>query len=288
MQSLPDWIALAGDSLGSGAATVTLSVAANPGAPRTATISIAGIPVSVAQQGTLAINPGGVVNAASYADGAPVALGSIAAAFGSYLLTPPSVGQGMPLPTNLGGLSLQFGNGMKAPLFYAADGQVNFQVPWELAGLLQTTVTATLNGQSSVSQTVNLTIYAPGIFSINGQGTGQGAILDSSYRLVDSSNPAARGSTIVLIYCTGLEPVENQPPAGIPASSSLFATTTTTPVVTIGGVPAQVQFSGLAPGYVGLYQVNALVPKESGVGSAVPVAILMGGATSNTVTIAVR
>ena len=64
--------------------------------------------------------------------------------------------------------------------------------------------------------------------------------------------------------------------------------TTMTPGVTIGGVEAKVTFSGLTPGLVGLYQVNALVPEGSSVGSAVPVTISIGGATSNAVTIAVQ
>jgi len=70
-------------------------------------------------------------------------------------------------------------------------------------------------------------------------------------------------------------------------------------MVTIGGVQAQVLFSGLAPGSVGAYQVNALVPADSFKGSAIPVVIAfgdsvtengvhIGGATSNTVTIAVQ
>jgi uncharacterized protein (TIGR03437 family) len=123
---------------------------------------------------------------------------------------------------------------------------------------------------------------------MNAQGAGQGAILDSSYRLLDSSNGASRGNTVALIFCTGLGPVYNQPGTGEPSPANPLAGTTTTPVVTIGGVPAMVSFSGLAPGYVGLYQVNALVPAGSAVGSAVPVTISIGGATSNTVTIAVQ
>jgi uncharacterized protein (TIGR03437 family) len=82
--------------------------------------------------------------------------------------------------------------------------------------------------------------------------------------------------------------VYNQPPTGQPAPANPLAQTTTNPIVTIGGVPAMVSFSGMAPGYVGLYQVNALVPEGSAVGSAVPVTISIGGATSNTVTISVQ
>jgi uncharacterized protein (TIGR03437 family) len=82
---------------------------------------------------------------------------------------------------------------------------------------------------------------------MNGQGIGQGAILDTSYRLVDSSNPASAGSAILQIYCTGLGAVTYQPPSGSPPGGQL-SQTTTTPTVTIGGVQAQVLFSGLAPG----------------------------------------
>jgi uncharacterized protein (TIGR03437 family) len=134
---------------------------------------------------------------------------------------------------------------------------------------------------------VKLAPFAPGIFAIDGQGSGQGAILDDSYNLADSSNPAAAGATILLIYCTGLGAVTNQPPTGWTPDGQL-AWTTTLPTVTIGGAQATVFFSGLAPGFVGLYQVNALVPAGAASGGAVPVAISMGGVQSNTVTMAVK
>ena len=233
------------------------------------------------------INSGGIVNAASSAPGAPVAPGSIASAYGDFLLSAPAAALGIPLPTTLGGLSLAFG-AVEAPLFYAAGGQVNLQIPWELAGQSQASLTATLAGQTSAPQTVNLASFAPGTFSMNGQGTGPGAILDSSYRLVTPSNPAAAGITVILIYCTGLGAVTNQPPSGAAAPSNPLAVTTTKPVVTIGGVPAQVSFSGLAPGSAGEYQVNALVPANAPTGDAVPLILSIGGATSNAVEIAVQ
>lgn len=269
-------------------ATVTLAVAANSGTPRSALISVAGTLVTVSQTGALSITSGGVVNDASYT--APVAAGSIAAAFGDFLLAAPATGNSPPLPTNLSGLSLQFGDGVLAPLFFASTGQVNLQVPWELAGQSQTTLTATLNGQVSAAQTVSLATFAPAIFSMNAQGTGQGAILDAlSYVLVDSTHPATAGSTYVSIYCTGLGPVTNQPATGAAGPSSPLSWTTTTPTVTIGGMPAtDLEFYGLAPGYAGLYQVNAQVPAASTKGSAVPVTISIGGVASNTVTIGVQ
>jgi uncharacterized protein (TIGR03437 family) len=193
-----------------------------------------------------------------------------------------------PLPTSLSGLSVQINAGIQAPLFFVSSSQVNFQVPWELSGQTQTIIGATLNGATNAAQTVSLAPFAPAIFAINGQGSGQGAIIDQAYNLVDSTNAAKAGSTYVSIYCTGLGPVTNQPATGSPALSSPLSWTTTIPTVSIGGAPASVSFYGLAPGFAGLYQVNAQVPAGSAKGSAVPVTISIGGTTSNTVTMAVQ
>jgi uncharacterized protein (TIGR03437 family) len=86
----------------------------------------------------------------------------------------------------------------------------------------------------------------------------------------------------------GLGAVSNQPADGAPASATLLAKTVLTPTVTIGGVETTPSFSGLAPGFVGLYQVNALVPATVAAGSAVPLVISVNGTASNTVTIAVE
>lgn len=231
------------------------------------------------------INPAGGVNAASYA--APVAPGSIAAVFGSFFVPVLSATRS-PLPDSLSDLSLQFDMTTPVPLVFVSEGQVNFQVPWELAGHSQAQITATRNAQTSAAQTMELATFAPAIFTTNAQGTGQGAILDESNRLVDTANPATPGSTVLQIFCTGLGPVTNQPATGSPAPLGPFSYTTMVPTVTVGGLPADVSFYGLAPGYVGLYQINALVPSGVMPGNAVPVLISMQGAKSNTVTIAVE
>src|ERR1019366_8993680 len=88
--------------------------------------------------------------------------------------------------------------------------------------------------------------------------------------------------------CTGLGAVTNQPETGAAAPSNPLAVTITKPSVTIGSVPAQVLFSGLAPGSVGEYQVNALVPSNAPTGDAVQVILSIGSATSNAVEIAVQ
>ena len=239
-------------------------------------------------QSTPSIFPGGIVNAASYAASAPLAPGSIGAAFGNFLLTTPASETGTTLPTNLGGLSLQLSGGQLAPLFYASDGEVNFQVPWELAGATQVSVSALLNSQAGASQTVTVAPFVPGIFSLNSQGTGQGAILNSAYKVVDASNPATAGSSYIQIYATGLGAVSNQPASGSPALTLPLSMTAATLTVTIGGATAAVIFSGLAPTLVGVYQIDAMVPSGSATGVAVPVSISIGGASSNTVTMAVN
>jgi uncharacterized protein (TIGR03437 family) len=233
------------------------------------------------------INAGGVVNDGNYTP--PVAPGSIAAVFGDFFLTSASFNTALPLVTTLQNLSFDFG-GTQTPLYFVAGGQADIQVPWELANQSSATLTATLNTTASAAQTVKLAAFAPAIFTTNSQGTGAGAITDSSFNLISAANPAIAGTTTILIYCTGLGPVNIAQTTGSAAPSNPPADTTATPTVTIGGIPATPSFSGLAPGFVGLYQVNALVPAGVASGSAVPVTISIGSpaVTSNTATIVVQ
>jgi uncharacterized protein (TIGR03437 family) len=230
------------------------------------------------------------VNTASSA-GDAFAPGSIATAYGNFAGVQTVSAGSSPLPTSLGGLFLQFFDGTKAPLFFASESQVNFQVPWNRfpgTSMGTSIVSVTVNDQTGPSMSMNIAPYAPGIFRMNAQGTGQGDILDASYRLVDSSNPVRAGVDTIQIYCTGLGAVTNQPLTGTAALSKPLALTSTLPTVTIGGAPATVLFSGLSPGTVGEYQVNVLVPAASAKGAEVPVVLEIGGARSNSVTIAVQ
>ena len=234
------------------------------------------------------ISSGGVVNAASFAATAALVPGSLATVYGNFLLLAASFPAGMTTASSLTGLSLQFSDTLFAPLLFADSTQINFQAPWELAGESQSVLTASWNGQAGAGQRVSIVPFSPGLFATNGRGTGQAAVLDPAYRLVDASNPASAGVTVVQIFCTGLGAVTNQPATGTATPLIGLSKTTTTPTVTIGGAQATVWFAGLAPGFVGGYQINALVPAESTKGPAVPVVVSMGGVKSNTVTIAVQ
>jgi uncharacterized protein (TIGR03437 family) len=254
---------------------------ASSGSGGVAILSVNGTPVI---NGPL-VFVNGTVNAGNYAANAPIAPGSIAAVFGNFPIGASTPATSLPLPTSLGGLSMQFG-AAPAPFFFSSPGQANIQIPWEVEGKTQAAVTVTVNGQTSIPQALAIAPFAPSIFSTNGQGTGQGSIQDASFRLVDASNPA-HANSVVVIYCTGLGAVTNQPPSGAPASGSPLSQTKTTPAVTIGGIAAPVVFSGLVPALAGLYQINARVPSTIGADPAAPVIITIGGVASNTVTMAV-
>jgi uncharacterized protein (TIGR03437 family) len=157
-----------------------------------------------------------------------------------------------------------------------------------VAGQTQTAITATVNGIVSNTAITPVVPFAPGIFSTNMSGTGQGAILiGGTGTLAQNGSPATRGA-YVSIFCTGLGPVTNPPATGLAAAAGAPSLTISTPIVNIGGVTATLNYSGLAPGFAGLYQVNAQVPATISAGGAVSVVISIGNVASNTVTIAVQ
>ena len=232
---------------------------------------------------------GGVVNGASFrpsnAQGGEVAQGSIISIFGSNLATAIAGAVRVPLPINLVGTSVSIG-GHAAPLFFVSAGQINAQVPW---GAATGTVQLTVETPQGTSTPVNVSIVetAPGLFSQAASGRGPGAVLNFVSQGNTPINTAASTIVpdgIVSIFGTGLGPVTEPPPDGAAGDGQ---PTTTTPVLMIGGRQAVVEFSGLAPEFVGLYQINARVPPDTPEGCYLPVQVAFGGAKSNTVTIGV-
>ena len=197
-----------------------------------------------------------------------------------------------PYPGTLSGTQV-FMQNHPLPLSFVSPGQINALIPAGMnAGTQQLTVVR--NGTRSTGMDVLVSQMGPGLFSLDGSGQGQGAILAANTGLVagplhgSQEGPAERGQRI-LIYCTGLGAVNGDPPQdgeATPLSPSL--TTTATPKVTIGGVAAPLNFSGLAPTLVGIYVVDVQVPETVGPGDDIPVKLTIGGLTSNTVTISVH
>ncbi|MBI4465364.1 MAG: hypothetical protein HY647_11725 [Acidobacteria bacterium] len=248
------------------------------------------------------VNEGGVVNNASFAvHPAPIASGTILAIFGNRLTkNNVSVNDTFLLPDGtvtpeLGGASVKI-NGIASPMLRAFPTQLVVQMPTELTGIASAQIEVTVDGQSSASRTFFVDSTSPGIFSVNAQGTGQGAILNgvelnqgiSSLAAPSgsfpNSRPARPGETVV-IFCTGLGEVNPPVPTGVLASGLHNSVNPAT--VTIDGLSASVQFSGLAPNFAGLYQVNVVIPQGARAGNEIPVVLTIGGKPSNTVTIAV-
>lgn len=244
-----------------------------------------------------AINAGGIVNAASFQGAAGVAPGAIAAVFGVDLAEVPAVAGALPLPTTLGGATMEFNPSLAVPKFFASPPQVNIQIPWEVPSEAPAALTDTVDGTTSPGRIVTVNPVSPGLFAINQQGTGQGAILIANTATFAApvgsipgatSRPAVRGMDFLEIYCTGLGAVTNQPATGAAASASPLSATTSTPTVIIGDVAAPVLFSGLAPGFAGLYVVTLQVPANAPTGDAVAVMLTIGGVAANVVTLAVE
>jgi uncharacterized protein (TIGR03437 family) len=231
------------------------------------------------------IAAGGLRNAASFEEA--LAPGALISVFGARLGQGESVAGEYPLPTRMNAVEVRV-DGRPAPLVYTNPGQINFQLPYDLPpGPLDVRV-RNVDTECIACASTTLLDSAPGIFTQGQSGQGQGAILISGTGLLAGlGGRAARKGEVVEIYCTGLGRVNNPPALGQPATGEVR--TVAVAGVTIGGTAAEVLYSGLAPGTVGLYQVNARIPTGTPVGVEVPVVVRMGesGRPSNTVTMAV-
>ena len=277
---------------------VSVSLAGLPPGVFTGTITVSpslsgsiplAIPVSLlvsAASGGPTVPAGGIVNAASFAANTPVAAASLVSIFGTSLGPPAGVqATGLPLPTLVSNVKVRM-NGILAPLIYVSATQINCQVPVELAGQSTVQVVVQNGDLPSPPASMSLAASGPGIFTVTVNGRMQGAVLNKDNTLNTPAN-AARLGDVIQIYATGQGQVSNAPASGEPAPSSPLATTPVNPVVLIGGRQADIAFSGLAPGFVGLWQINAVVPATIPAGDAVTLQVVYGNTASNTTTIAV-
>jgi uncharacterized protein (TIGR03437 family) len=236
-------------------------------------------------------------NAASYVDDGGCSPGAVATFLGEgFTNTKPKTAASNPIPTEVNGVRVK-ANGGYIPVFYASETQINVQCPQLAPGNALTLTVESATGTSSPLNT-KVQYATPGIFALDGTGQGQGAILLANSSTVAMphtdgipSQPAKPG-TFISIYATGLGPVGINLPAGQPAPTHVEVPATAPVDVIIDGLKAEVEFAGLAPGFTGLFQVNARVPASVHASDAVSVQILTHRpdgtiAHSNVVTIAV-
>ncbi|MGI8744102.1 MAG: hypothetical protein ACR2NN_16320 [Bryobacteraceae bacterium] len=232
--------------------------------------------------------------------------GEIVSIFGTHLSTPPvtpqydsaglypmSLGTYTPVFGRMGNTTVTF-DGIAAPLLYGSTGQINAQVPYEVAGQKTVNVVVTHNSGASPPFPIAIADTSPAIFTVTQNGNGQGAILNADtgnpYIITVNSvdNPAPKGSA-VSIYATGSGLWNRTVQSG-----SILLDTMTRPaapvLLTIGGQPARILYAGAAPYLVsGELQVNAIIP--DGIGSGPQPLVLTIGQNNNTqqqVTVAVQ
>ena len=142
--------------------------------------------------------------------------------------------------------------------------------------------------ETSEAQPIGIAAVSPGIFTLNQEGTGAGAIVRAAdFQPVSDSDPT-QGGEFLLIFCTGLGLVQPEVASGdVAPSAEPLARTVSLPMVNIAGIAADVTFSGLTPGFVGLYQVNLQVPLGVPLGTQ-SVEILINNVPGNTVDIVVQ
>jgi uncharacterized protein (TIGR03437 family) len=187
------------------------------------------------------------------------------------------------LSAALDGVTVTVG-GVKAPFYMVSPGQINIQVPFEVATGPQPVVVTTAGG-ASTAFTVTVASAAPSIFFVDPNGTGA-VVKNSDFSLITAANKAKAGDVIV-IYSTGLgqtTPAMKTGALDVPPSGSFNNTSTVT--VTIGGVNAPVAYSIGSPGFAGLYQTAVTIP--AGVTGTVPLVVSSGTTKSNTVNLAVQ
>jgi uncharacterized protein (TIGR03437 family) len=207
-----------------------------------------------------------VVNAASLVSNTSLAPGSIITIFGTNLASGIAVTPSALHPPNtLGGASVTVG-GASAGMFYVSPMQINAVMSATTPVGMQTLTVNT--GTTSFSTTVTIDNSAPpGIFSLVGTGTHDGAIINAvTFALGSFSVVTGKGPTFLAIFATGLN-------------------LSVTPTVTVGGVPVTVQFFGNAPCCQGLEQINVMLPDSLSGAGRVEVVVMSGAQVSNTVEI---
>jgi len=167
-------------------------------------------------------------------------------------------------------------NGISIPPAYTSAIQINAVIPDSASGLATFTVR---NGAGSHTVNVFVEVAMPAIFTLDGSGTGPAAAINASNNRVVGGNNALHAGDYVELYATGLGATTNR--GGLDYANQQ-------PTVTIGGQDCPVTYAGRAPGYVGLDQINCIVPAGLGVNAAAPVIVTSGARSSNLATLAVQ
>jgi uncharacterized protein (TIGR03437 family) len=190
----------------------------------------------------------------------------------------------VPLPTSFNNTSVLIGP-YEAPLYYVSDRLVNVQFPVELLPGHTYPVVVIANGAITIPEPADVVGVSPGMASfLEGPLIAQKAL--EGYQLVDAGHPAKRGDFLVM-YLIGLGATNHPVPNGQPTPFSPLSLPTTPVTLTLNGAPVNVDFVGLTPTAVGLFQLNFQVPADAPLNTPLEVVVTQGGKTSNVATLTV-
>ncbi len=273
---------------GTTSAQMVVTLNANAGTLAPATMQLAG-GVSQNQAAAPTLVTGGTLNNVNPVVGDPLAPGTIAQVYGGNLAST-SVSPGvLPIPTSFNGTFALVGPN-QVPLYYLSSGQLDVEIPSELAANQQYPIIVSVNGALTVPDTITVIPDAPGIVTyLDGPAPNvqDGAHIiaqhNADYSLVNAANPAKPGEYVTM-YLVGMGATNPPVASGIAAPSSPLAQLVDQPTLTVDGnvVPASdIAFAGLTPGSVSLYQITFKVP--SGLSSSdVDLVVTQSGRSSNT------
>jgi uncharacterized protein (TIGR03437 family) len=220
-----------------------------------------------------------VVNAGNY--GSDVAPGGLISVFGTNLSPVNMATSEIPLPTALANSCLSV-DGLPVPILFVSPTQVNAQMPFQAVG----DVTLILRTPGGISNNFNLVIEpnAPSVFygTVGPEDNIPTVVRFDDNELVTPSHPIHRDSgSALVIYLTGLGQTYPAVATGQPAPSNPLSTSLVQPTVTLGGVNLPVLYSGLAPGLVGVDQINVSVPSNVPTGFSVALIITEGDVSTS-------
>jgi uncharacterized protein (TIGR03437 family) len=211
--------------------------------------------------------------------------GEIVSVYGTGLSDCTSGASTIPLPVSMCGTQVLMGLGVLSggsplPLFYVSPNQVNVELPFGIATNTLQQLIVFRDGTLAIPTNLIVAATAPNILASGSNGV----ITNTAGALVSPSNPLHAGD-VAVIYCSGLGEVSPPVALGLPAAGIAAAVNPVS--LTFGGSSANILYAGLAPGFPGLYQINAKVP--AGVtGDQVPVVVTQGGQSGSTVVTSIH